>query len=231
MSKPVPPQPSKTRSPRTGENTSLSKILNGTFRAIGQRGIRKLSMNDIAETAGVSRGTLYRHFSTKEDALVALAEHVSLQFERGVVDVAAGCKTVEETLEAVLDYHFKVTVEQQGARLMEIEPLFMLQFFRSHLPRHVAALTRALDPYYDHVEQQAGRPLDRPLCSEALIRLQLSTILVPGAENWSRMPKLIWQIMSLFGSTNTNAVAAPRPVAPAKPASRPPASRAAGRSL
>lgn len=210
---------SQSKRARSFENTSLTKILNGTMRAIGQRGIRKLSMNDIAEASGVSRGTLYRYFPTKEDALEAVAEHVSVQFERGVVDVALSCESVEQVLEAVLKYHFTVTVEQQGASFLEKEPEFVLGFFRSHLPRHVSALTAALDPYYDHVERDTGYSLDRMLCSEALIRLQLSTILVPAGRTWSRMPKLVWQFMSLLGGSDVDAVSVEPPVlAVARPA-------------
>lgn len=191
------------RRPRGGgadnASSSLNKILNGTLRVIAQRGVRKLSMNDISEAAGVSRGTLYRYFPTKEDALKALAEHVSLQFERGVVACARACTAPEQVLDAVLNYHFAVTIDQHGARFMEIEPQFLLNFFRTHLVRHVAALSLALEPYYDWVEQEGGFSLDRDLCSEVLIRFQLSTILVPGSEAWSRMPTLVFDLMSTLG--------------------------------
>lgn len=201
------------RSRRSGSSdnasSSLNKILNGTLRVIAQRGVRKLSMNDISEAAGVSRGTLYRYFPTKEDALKALAEHVSLQFERGIVACARHCETPEQVLEAVLKYHFAITIEQQGARFIEIEPQFLLDFFRSHLTRHVAALSSALDPYYDQVEQENGITLDRDLCSEVLIRLQLSTVLVPGSENWNRVPSLVLGMLSALGTSKTPSATRP----------------------
>lgn len=209
-------QPPKTKRAQSFENASLTKIMGGTLRAIRQRGIRKLSMNDIAEAACVSRGTLYRYFPTKEDALRAVAEHVSLQFEQGVVEVALGCESVEQVLEAVLKFHFTITVEQQGEYFMDMEPQFVLQFLRSHMSRHVAALGTALDPYYDHVERETGYTLDRPLCSEALIRLQISTVLVPGGPNWSRMPNLVWQFMSVLGGASAD-VAVEAPIMPARP--------------
>src|SRR5260221_73441 len=46
--------------------TSEDRILEGTLAAISRYGVHKLSMVDVAAEAGISRGTLYRYFETKE---------------------------------------------------------------------------------------------------------------------------------------------------------------------
>jgi DNA-binding phage protein len=53
---------------------SVIRILSGALDAIASRGARRLSMSDIIEASGVSRGTLYRYFSNKEEVLSAVAE-------------------------------------------------------------------------------------------------------------------------------------------------------------
>ena len=59
---------------------SVEKIFAGTMKAISRQGTHKLSVSDICEASGVARGTFYRYFTSKEEALAALGRH----FEDGV---------------------------------------------------------------------------------------------------------------------------------------------------
>ena len=49
-------------------------LLDGARRAVGARGTRRTTMNDIAAQAGVAKATLYNHFRTKDDVWSALVE-------------------------------------------------------------------------------------------------------------------------------------------------------------
>ena len=59
---------------------SVIKILSGAIDVIANRGARRLSMSDIIDTSGVSRGTLYRYFSNKDEVLAAVSEFVCTGF-------------------------------------------------------------------------------------------------------------------------------------------------------
>jgi TetR/AcrR family transcriptional regulator of autoinduction and epiphytic fitness len=50
------------------------QILDGADRVFSAKGFDAASMNDIAHAAGVSKGTLYVYFATKEDLFSALIE-------------------------------------------------------------------------------------------------------------------------------------------------------------
>src|SRR3546814_3804946 len=63
---------------------SVLKILDGALRAISEMGARRLSMRDISDASGVSRGPLYRYFSSREEVLAAVSEFVCVNFEDGV---------------------------------------------------------------------------------------------------------------------------------------------------
>src|SRR3546814_2736044 len=63
---------------------SVLKILDGALRAIGEMGARRLSMRDISDASGVSRGTLYRYFSSREEVLAAVSAFVCVNLEDGV---------------------------------------------------------------------------------------------------------------------------------------------------
>src|SRR3546814_8051875 len=60
---------------------SVLKILDGALRAISEMGARRLSMRDISDASGVSRGTLYRYFSSREEVLAAVSEFVCVRSE------------------------------------------------------------------------------------------------------------------------------------------------------
>ena len=42
------------------------RILDGAMAAIARHGLSKLGMSDVSHSAGVSRGTLYRYFPSRE---------------------------------------------------------------------------------------------------------------------------------------------------------------------
>jgi AcrR family transcriptional regulator len=56
-----------------------TKILNATCAAIVETGLPAVTMDAVAKRAGISRSTLYRHWSHLPELLVAAIEHVSTQ--------------------------------------------------------------------------------------------------------------------------------------------------------
>ena len=176
---------------------TLERIMEGAHKALSRNGLRRLSMADICEACGMSRGTLYRYFASKEDIVAALSEHISTSFERGVQAVADRYDDPQARLTHVLRFHFEFTAAQ-SADLLEADPRFTIAFFRSHFPRHVQALRRALEPSFDAFDRQGGRRLDRDRFAEALVRLELSTMLIPANREWRRAPDMAAYLFSRF---------------------------------
>ena len=163
---------------------SVLKILDGALRAIGDMGARRLSMSDISEASGVSRGTLYRYFSSKEEVLAAVSEFVCVSFEDGIRAVGQGIDDPIERFRTVRRVFAQFTTERSPERIFEIEPAFRLDFFRSHFNRHKAAVRDALDPVLSHFEMLTGGSINRDGFVEMLVRLQLSTLIVPANAEW-----------------------------------------------
>jgi len=86
--------------------------------------------------------------------------------------------------------------------MLEVEPGFYLAFFRSHFARHKVAVCAALDPCFTYFESSAGIVLDRPAIAEALIRMQLSTLMVPADEAWlanlTSAPDMVERLLQLI---------------------------------
>src|ERR1700691_1461536 len=74
------------------------RILTAGLALIGRRGVRRLGMREIAETAGVSRGTLYRYFPGKDEALARAATYDAQRFSDGLDDVLAAALSPEERI-------------------------------------------------------------------------------------------------------------------------------------
>lgn len=166
---------------------SVQKILDGTLRAIRTVGARRLSMRDISDASGVSRGTLYRYFASKEDVLAAVSEYVCASFEQGITEVADRIEHPVERFRAVMQFFAHFTVDRSPDRIFEVEPAFHLEFLRTHFARHQAAVREALEPTLDYLERKVGQPINRDVLIETLVRLQLSTLVIPADDNWMRI--------------------------------------------
>jgi len=163
---------------------SVIKIVEGALSALVRTGARRLSMSDISDASGVSRGTVYKYFSTKQDVLAAVSEFVSVNFENGVRNAAAPHDGPIERLRAVMRFLARFTYEKTPDRLFELEPAFHLDFFRSHFHRHVGAVRESLAPTFAWLEQRTGGAIDSHSVAQALVRMQLSALIVPADRQW-----------------------------------------------
>ncbi|WP_404476548.1 TetR/AcrR family transcriptional regulator [Novosphingobium sp. BL-52-GroH] len=171
----------------TDQTGSVLKILDGTLRAISSIGARRLSMSDISESSGVSRGTLYRYFASKDEVLAAVSEYICSHFEKGIIEAGERMEEPIERFRAVMLFYSRFTVERSPEGIFEVEPAFHLNFLRGHFGRHKAAVRRALDPVLDHFEGLIGCHLDRDTFCDTLVRLQLSTLIIPATDEWLRI--------------------------------------------
>jgi AcrR family transcriptional regulator len=166
---------------------SVIRILSGALDAIAARGVRRLSMSDIIDASGVSRGTLYRYFSNKDQVLSAVAEFVCTGFETGIREAGMGTEDPIERLKAVMQFYARYTEENSPGRVFEVEPAFHLGFFRSRFARYKQAVRDALEPTFDYLDTQLGEAVNRDGFVEGLVRNQLSTLLIPASDQWKQL--------------------------------------------
>ena len=173
--------------PEVELSPSVIRILSGALDAIASRGAKRLSMSDIIEASGVSRGTLYRYFSNKDEVLVAVAEFVCVGFETGIRDAGNGIPDPMERFKSVMQFYGQYTIENSPDRVFEVEPAFHLAFFRSRFDRYKQAVLEALEPTFNYFDGLLGEPMNREAFVETLVRMQLSTLLVPASDEWKQL--------------------------------------------
>ncbi len=81
------------------------RILESAYELFSRRGIRGVGVDEVIERAAVAKATLYRHFSSKDELVIAFLERREEVWTRGRIEAGARDKgsTPEECLLAIFD--------------------------------------------------------------------------------------------------------------------------------
>jgi AcrR family transcriptional regulator len=182
--------------PRSGEgaagpfavrtfNATEERILLAALGLIGRRGVRRLGMQEIAEAAGVSRGTLYRYFPSKEHVLAGAADFDSARFSAGLDAVLATAVQPEERVVVFMTYAFDFIASHPCRPLFESESGFVMSYLLDHLPALRAELESRLGDALDSVPAVAAGELDREQLMDVIVRLFASSWIIPESDDAS----------------------------------------------
>jgi AcrR family transcriptional regulator len=81
------------------------RILDTSYELFSRRGVRAVGVDELIERAGVAKATLYRHFPSKDDLVVAFLERREERWTIGWVETEARRRgsSPEEQLLAIFD--------------------------------------------------------------------------------------------------------------------------------
>ena len=159
-----------------------ARILTAALGLIGRRGVRRLGMQEIAEAAGVSRGTLYRYFPSRDHVLAAAADFDEQRFSAGADDVLASVTEPEQRISAFLAYAFEFIRSHSARSLFESEPGFVLSYLLDHLPSLRGELILRLGDALDSVPAVKRGDLDREQLADVIVRLFASSWIIPESD-------------------------------------------------
>ncbi|EID15727.1 hypothetical protein MXEN_05918 [Mycobacterium xenopi RIVM700367] len=85
--------------------SARERILSTAYDLFTRRGIRAVGTDEVVERAGVAKATLYRHFPSKNDLVLAVLERREQRWTLGLVEKQSRLrgKTPEEQLLAIFD--------------------------------------------------------------------------------------------------------------------------------
>ena len=161
------------------------RILTAALSLIGRRGVRRLGMREIAETAGVSRGTLYRYFPGKDQVLAAAADYDARRFSHGLDEVLAAARTPEDRITRFMGYSFDFIRSHPCRPLFESEPGFVMGYLLDHLPSLRGELVLRLGDALDAVPVVAAGTLGREQMADVIVRLFASSWIIPESDDAS----------------------------------------------
>src|ERR1700761_4716793 len=128
---------------------TVEQILLATIALMLRHGSAELSMRAICDEAGVSRGTLYRYFSSKEEVLHGVTLHLRAQTDRGVKQATDPHDDPQKRFEGFLRYSLNNDETTEAAYLLEAEPVFTIKYLKANFSHFRTRVNEALGPVFD----------------------------------------------------------------------------------
>jgi AcrR family transcriptional regulator len=160
-------------------------------------------MTDVCRIAGVARGTLYRYFPSKDVLLENLGQRTRQQTALGIQQAAESATSGQAALVGIIHFLKGFAEESKAQATLEIEPIFFMGFLRRNLKYYVKVITEALSLFYDELESSLGHKIDRLLCSEVILRLQISYIFIPDNRSSEQLAEVAMTALSFIVGQNT----------------------------
>ena len=161
-----------------------ARILSATFKVLCRHGYGKFNLSDVAAQAGISRPTLYKSFSSKDELLAAFSQF-ELQLLRDDLARAVQGHRGRPRLDAVLQFLADFYRSYQMRGLVEIEPGLVLAQMGAALP----TLSELI------ADELAGEVSDPEVVAMTLVRIAVCHYLVPGYDD----DRLIDQLRTAAG--------------------------------
>jgi AcrR family transcriptional regulator len=158
------------------------RILIAALGVIGRQGVQRLGMAQIADAAGVARGTLYRYFPSRDHVLAAAADYDEARFSSGLDEVLDSVIAPEARIRAFVTYAFDFIRSHPARSLFESEPGFVLSYLLDHLPALRSELTERLGDALDTVPAVKEGDLNRDQLADVIVRLFASSWIIPESD-------------------------------------------------
>jgi AcrR family transcriptional regulator len=161
------------------EERITARLLDAAFDEFSAYGMRRTSMENVAERAGLARSTLYRRFSNKRELARAVAMRRSRAVLVELVRVVEKLPTVEDRLvEAFVLGITRARTDRFLIRLLEAEPETVLPYFTTHSD---IALGVGRGFLAEQLRRSPGPPIkgDPDAAAELIFRLATSIMLAP----------------------------------------------------
>jgi len=190
--------------PNRRSEETIANILKATEEVVLMSGADRISILDVCQVAGVSRGTFYRYFASQEDLLDTFSRHKRESFHSSLSLELGSISDPEARLNALFAYLDNYLEQSRARRLLVVAPDYALGFFRRIFHDSIVRFQDGLSIVFDDWDDRLGVRLDRELICEMIIRYVLSEILVPEAAGRRLFPVRVKKLLGalIMGSTS-----------------------------
>lgn len=160
------------------------RILEGALKAVSSRGVRRLAMTDVSESAHVARGTVYRYFETREILLDALMEREVGRFLDGLRESLTRSPETVEAMRSGTRYIVGYVREHPALRnMLLLEPDLVLDTLRRAMPILRARTYELFTDGHSTIASELGVPGEAAaFVADLLLRVVISEYLIPDPE-------------------------------------------------
>jgi AcrR family transcriptional regulator len=165
---------------------TTARILDGALSALARQGLRKLSMSDICEEAGIARGTLYRYFKSRDEVLEAVSRHVAtsmtIALEQGVRERPDPANRIRVVMDVLIGYW---QAHPEMVQVGKVEPAFAMSYLERVLPQFKVILLDFLDPVLaESAAVQSGAATEEQFV-DLMLRVAFLHYFMPSPESTS----------------------------------------------
>jgi AcrR family transcriptional regulator len=156
------------------DKATQQRLLEATDRVVGQVGVARLSMSDVAREAGVARGTLYRYFESRDVLLDALRLRTTNRFFESVGEAMSGQATLSDQLGTFSQLIIRSI--HPGSEDRNRNQAAMVHMLSTESAQALLRTSRFIEPYVELARQrgEVRKDLDVADASEWLARVLLS---------------------------------------------------------
>lgn len=162
-----------------------AELLEHALICFAERGFDATTLDEIARRAGVTKGTIYHYFTSKDDLLDHLVSELALPAIQSLAAVAAGGGTAAERLDAVMRRHWHLL----SATSIRLIPRLIVGEVHRH-PEMIGRLFEAVGRHIFgiYIETVAGgiasgvfRLVDPGQAAQLIVLPMISRSLIGGA--------------------------------------------------
>lgn len=173
---PFTEQAARDRGPGTA-----TRILAAAEQRVRRHGLHRFSMGDVAQAAGVSRGSVYNHFQDRDALMDAVLERVA---DRFVSESEAWVRRRRTLAGQVAEAAVFIRTHQDDPMLTVTagEESLLASLLTARVDGLVARWIEFWQPYLADAEArgEVRAGLDRRAAAEWIVRLMLSLVVMPS---------------------------------------------------
>jgi AcrR family transcriptional regulator len=192
--------PSAKLNKRSSE--TIARILAATEEIILRSGAERISIFDVCQEVGISRGTFYRYFSSQDDLLDAFSRHKRDQFHANL-QKTANLTDPDERFQALITFIDDYLENTRARRLLLVAPDYAMRWLQRIFTDSVHRFQDLLTPVFDAWEERRGIVIDRELVCELMVRYIMSDVLVPAGPDRRNLMRRIERFVLMLMSGRT----------------------------
>lgn len=168
---------------RSTPDAATRTILDAALVEFDRHGFRKVTFEDVARRAGVSRTTIYRRFANRDELVTAVMDRENARL---FADIAGELKSARPQsnyyVEAFTSAILRSRRHRVISRMIADEPALTLDLARRHYRAAVSRIEQAIQAVFPPgFADRIGRPAVRELADHTW-RYAMMALLLPSAD-------------------------------------------------
>jgi AcrR family transcriptional regulator len=192
----APLAPSRAQSSTGGSGVdTATRILDATLAAMADHGVARLSLEDVAKRAGLSRQTVYRYFPSKGELLEATVLREEEIFIANMKTAAGRQRELEPALRAAIEAALRTgQAHVLLNRLMATEPTALVALVTTDRGPVLSAARQALEDILAGWLPKAPKAR-LGMAADAVARLLVSYVMNPPADPPAQVANRLAQLL------------------------------------